>query len=123
MYIKTSKLLLVFSYNILGDNMEKKLPKVFANPLARNIDNNRRVYYGNQDRNIEVVTKKAPRENINLKINRIIKNLKYMYKVDVEITTQKGTKDYRLIGKNSSNLITLENELIPISDIIDIKEK
>ena len=33
-----------------------------------------------------------------------------------------GTVTKRIIGKNNTHLITMENELIPISDIIDIKK-
>lgn len=102
--------------------MNKKLPKVFANPITNKINNNRNVYYSS-DRNLEnnVESKKIV-ESIDSKINRLFKSSKYVYKVDVEITTANGTSKHKIIGKNKNNLITLDNSLIPISTIIDIKE-
>lgn len=122
MYMKTSKKLLVFSYNKVGDDMKKSLPKVYANPLTCNISNNRKVYYSN-DRNLDKeVEPKIDNENINMKINRLFKSSKYVYKINVEIVTKNGTNVYKIVGKNKTHLITMENELIPISTIIDIKE-
>lgn len=102
--------------------MEKKLPKVFANPIVGNIMNNKRVFYGEKETSIKEETKPVSKENINYKINKIFKSSKYIYKIDTEITTNEGTNKYQLIGKTSNNLITIENKLIPISEIIDIKE-
>ena len=121
--MKTSKDLLVFSYNILGDKMEKKLPKVFANNLINKVINNETVYYGHKDKiNEENRNVKKYKENIETRINKIFKSTKYVYKVDVEITTKEGASKYRIIGKNQNNLITFENKLIQISEIVDIKE-
>ncbi len=119
--MKTSKKLLVFSYNILGDKMKDKLPKVFANTFSKQISNNDKVYHLREETSNPVETKKNPPENINNKINALFKSSKYVYKLDVEITTEKGVSKKRIIGKNKTNLITLDNELIPIQDIIDIK--
>lgn len=122
MNIKTSKKLLVFSYNILGDKMEKKLPKIFVNPLTNKINNNNSVYYGDKNRAVVIDSKKIPKENINNKINKIFKSPKYVYKVDVEITTINGKEIHKVIGKNMNNLITIDNKLIPIANIVDIRE-
>lgn len=122
MFIKTSKFLLVFSYNITGDKVEKKLPKVFANTISKKLSNNSYVYYGNEERKVEKEPKKVYGENIITKINKIFKSTKYVYKIEVEITTDKGNQTYKIIGKNTHNLITIDNKLIPISSIIDIKE-
>lgn len=121
--MKTSKKLLVFSYNILGDKMEKKLPKVFANNMINKVVNNETVYYGHKDKATEENRNvKKYKESIETKINRIFKSTKYVYKIDVEITTKEGTNKYKIIGKNQNNLITFENKLIQISEIVDIKE-
>lgn len=120
--MKTSKKLLVFSYNILGDKMKKELPKVFANKLPNNLSNNERVYYKGKEAKKEVNSKNERKENINVKINKIFKSPRYVSKVEVEITTNEGRKKYKIIGRNQNNIITIENELIPISSIIDITE-
>ena len=121
--MKTSKKLLVFSYNILGDRMEKKLPKVFANNLINKVVNNESIYYGYKEKIVETNEPvRKYKETIESKINKIFKSTKYIYKIDVEITTNDGTNKYKIIGKNQNNLITFENKLIPISTITDIKE-
>lgn len=117
--MKTSKKLLVFSYNILGDNMNRKLPRVFANTLINKINNNERVYYSNKK---EIAVEPKDNESIQNKINKIFRSIKYVYKVNVEIKTLDGVSEYKIIGKNKNNLITIDNNLIPISNIIDIKE-
>ena len=118
--MKTSKKLLVFSYNVLGDNMNNKLPKVFANPITNKINNNKTIYYSSNTK--KEISPSKTFESIESKINKLFKSSKYVYKVDVEIETLTGIDNYKIIGKIKDNLITLDNKLIPISTIIDIKE-
>ena len=120
MYIKTSKNLLVFSYNIMGDRMNMNLPKVFANDNLKDIKNNETVFFNKENKIINNNTKEN--YNIEYKINSIFKSPKFVYKIDVKITTLTNTDIYKIIGKNNNNLITLDNKLIPISNIIDIEE-
>ena len=68
----------------------------------------------------EIFLIKTPK-NINQKINEIFSSSRYIYKADVEITLKSGKVVKRIVGKNSVHLITYDNELIPISDIVDIK--
>lgn len=110
--------------------MEKKLPKVFANKIDKTLDNNRNVFYSSKDeeldlRSIETDDRNVRAfdsngQNINQKINSIFSSTKYVYKADVDIVTRVGRISKRVIGKNSTHLITIDNELIPITDIIDI---
>lgn len=106
----------------MGDRMDKKLPKVFANTIPKKLANNTYVYYGEKDRNVAAEKKPAYKENINSKIIKIFKSPRYVYKIDVEITTNQGVQSQKIIGKTMDNLITIDNKLIPISSIIDIKE-
>jgi hypothetical protein len=105
----------------MGDKMKDKLPKVFANSFSRQISNNEKVYHVREEISKPIEKKNLPSENINNKINALFKSSKYVYKLDVEITTTNGISKKRIIGKNKTNLITLDNELIAINDIIDIK--
>ncbi len=107
--------------------MEKKIPKVFANKVEKNAGNNKEVFYSSKevvkesdDRGPKMIKRE---KNINQKINDIFNSSRYVYKADVEITLKSGIVSKRIVGKNGNNLITIENELIPISDIIDIKHK
>ena len=46
----------------------------------------------------------------------------YIYKADVKITLKNGSISKRIVGRNSTHLITIDNELIPITDILDIEK-
>ena len=105
--------------------MDKKLPGIYANKVGGNIGNNKQVFYSNDreigDRGSETMTKIE--KNINQKINEIFNSTNYIYKADVELRLKSGTVNKRIVGKNAVHLITIENELIPIADILDIKRK
>ncbi len=118
--------------------MEKKLPKVFANKIDKEIGNNKNVFYSavgddtdirsdasnnNQDFSDRAKKNLVKSKNIYQKINDIFNSSRYVYKADVEITLKDGVISKRIVGKNANHLITIDNELIPISDIIDIKHK
>lgn len=118
--------------------MERKLPSVFANKIEKEVGNNKKVFYSGKDGVTGTSDRKATNEddfaqnikdhlikpkNIYQKINDIFNSSRYVYKADVEITLKDGVVTKRIIGKNSNHLITIDNELIPISDIVDIKHK
>ena len=94
---------------------------LFINKINRVIKNNKSSFYGKNDQfdNIEEIDIK----NIYQKINNIFKSRNYIYKADVLIKTKSGEYEKIIIGRNSDYLITNESELIPISDILDIKSK
>lgn len=109
--------------------MEKKLPGIFANKIERSIDNNSNVYYSannekvdsSDNRNNKIDNKQLDSNlNVNQKINKIFNSTKYVYKADVHICLKSEEIDCRIIGKNATHLITMDNKLIPISDIEDI---
>lgn len=108
--------------------MEKKLPRVFANKIDKNLDNNEACFYSacnDKEVNEQNNRKKDDRfvvrgENVEQKIQSIFASPKYVYKADVDITLKDGVVSKRIIGRNTTYLITIDNELISISDIIDI---
>ena len=108
--------------------MEKKLPKVFANKIDKSLDNNKNVFYSAKKDDVSIENSQSSvnhtfelkGQNVNQKINSIFTSPRYVYKADVDITTKDGSISKRIIGRNSTHLITIDNELIPISDIIDI---
>lgn len=95
----------------------KDLPGIFHNKINKTFNNNERVYYSNN----------YPKENISdsrnvlQKINDIFSSPNYVYKANVEITLKDKTITKRIIGRNKDYIITMDNDLIPITDIIDIK--
>ena len=54
------------------------------------------------------------------KIQNIFNSPNYIYKIDVVIVTDNNKVNKRIIGKNKNNLITMDNEYIPINTIRDI---
>ena len=104
--------------------MEKKLPGVYANK----IENNKKIDYSSkesEERNIKRENKietaiRSTEKNINQKLSDIFNSPRYVYKAEVEIKMKDRTIVKKIIGQNQNQLITLDNELIPISDIVDI---
>lgn len=96
----------------------KRLPKVFANPIDKDINNNRSISKSND---LSIEKNEYSLNDINKKIASIFSSYNYVYKADVLITTTNGEFVKRIIGKKDNNLITLDNELIDISTIKDIK--
>ena len=96
----------------------KELPKVFHNKIDKKINNNRNVFYSNntyeEDRSIDTRT-------VLQKINEIFSSPNYVYKANVEITLKDKKVTKRIIGRNKNYIITMDNDLIPISDIVDIR--
>ena len=105
--------------------MKKDLPGVFPGNVNSNAGNNSKVSYGDKEDRSTPTTKEVVKEiNINQKLNQIFNSSNYIYKADVEIKLKDGSKlNKRIIGKNNIHLITMNNELIPITDIIDIERK
>ena len=96
----------------------KDLPKVFHNKVDKKFENNEKVYYSNKDTRTEVV---EDSKNVLQKINEIFASPSYVYKANVEITLKDKKVTKRIIGRNKNYIITIDNDLIPITDIIDIR--
>ena len=96
----------------------KELPKVFHNRIDKKFDNNRNVYYSNntydEERSVDTRT-------VLQKINDIFSSPNYVYKANVEITLKDKKVTKRITGRNKNYIITMDNDLIPITDIVDIK--
>ena len=109
--------------NIVEAIMNKKLPKVFQNNLTHPVQNNRDVYYSKmKDVNTKEESKHSIRGNtVYEKIQNMFASPIYVYKIDVEIVLTNGKRIVRkVIGSQQGQLITIENEFIPISQIQDI---
>lgn len=101
--------------------MDKKLPGIFANKIDKPFANNERVAYGAKEKQVEEERSVGTTgKNVNQKIHDIFASPRYVYKADVKIVTNNGTFTKKIIGQNNTHLITIDNELLPISDIVDI---
>lgn len=106
-----------------GEIMDKKLPKIFANKINEKAGNNETIYYSDkQEKETKQKNNYNYKKNINQKINEIFNSNNYIYKADVKIKLKNETIKKRIVGHNTTHLITIDNELIPITDIIDIEK-
>lgn len=95
----------------------KDLPKVFHNKIDKKINNNRSVFYSNNS----IEEKEFDNRTVQQKINDIFSSPNYIYKANVEITLKDKKVTKRIIGRNKNYIITMDSDLIPISDIENIK--
>ena len=51
-----------------------------------------------------------------------IGSLNHVYKSKVRITMSDGVKEEEIVGKTNINLLTIDNKLIKITDILDIEK-
>ncbi len=91
----------------------KDLPKVFANPIEDKKDNNRSFVYSKLERE----KKDIP---VREKIDKLFSNDRTIYSIDCIIKLDSGEKKCTVIGKTMNNLVTKNQEIIPISSIKDI---
>lgn len=94
----------------------KKLPKIYQNEITKKIKNNKEICYLNNE--------KMSKNNIEETLNEIFNGLGYSYNIPVQITT-KDNNIYNtgIVSKTNTNLITLDNDVIPITNIINIEIK
>ena len=97
----------------------KKLPDLFTNTFDKKIDNNEE-YITIKNNNTD--TKKYTKYEILKKIDNIFKSTDYIYKTKVNITLKDKDMICTIIGKTNTSLITIDNELININNIINIKK-
>ena len=99
----------------------KKLKKVFKNEINKTINNNKTVCYLKNEKVEEVIEDSTV--DVQSILDSIFSGIGYSYNIPVIIKTSSKTYDTSLITKSSLNVITLDNEVIPISDIISIEIK
>ena len=96
----------------------KDLPKVFKNNLNKDFKNNSNVFYG---KNNSTKEENVDNRSIKQKINDIFSSPNYVYKANVEIILKDKKINKRIIGRNKDFIITMDNTIIPINEILDIK--
>ena len=93
--------------------MEK--PRVYANPINKKIDNVQDLFRSDKDsRSINPV-------DVNKKINEIFASRNHVYKSKVRITLKDAVVEKEIVGKTNIYLLTLDGNLIRITDILDIE--
>ena len=99
--------------------MEKsKKPDIYK-PRIGYIDNNKKVYYSFLDDKLNIKREESPRDFI----NELEKKGSYMFRKNVIIKTKEKEFDTKIAGKIKDKIITMDNKVIPIDEIISIYEK
>lgn len=100
---------------------------VYKNKINKNLNNSQMVYSTmNNDINNNVVDISIDRNikysniSIDRKIDDIFNSNDYVYKADVKIALDDKVIEKRIVARNKNNLITMDNEYIPINVIRDI---
>lgn len=94
-------------------------PKVFVNYINKNIKNNKDVYYYKKE-DIDIIDDSV---DVRSKIKDIFDSTSFVYKCRVDITLKDKTHITEdVIAIKDDNLITLSDNKIPISNILNIKK-
>ena len=112
--------------------MEK--PKVYANPIDKKLYNNQEVFNSdvnvlkldNDVRNSDYLyVKEDDYRNLGVieKIEKLLNRNGYIFNVDVLIKTKDKVYKTKIAGKVNNHLITLDNDIINIDDIVDLEIK
>lgn len=103
----------------------KKLPNIYQGNFPKKINNNKKICYlktPEQPFEEKREDRQTPAE-IQQQIREIFSSLSHPYTIPVIIKTKEKVYETYLIAKNKNNIITLDNEIIDISDIESIKRK
>ena len=89
--------------------MKNELPRIFKVQPHKNFNNNENYFYGEyRSKNNKVAIDDL------FKINEV-------YRTSVKLVLKNKTVSKVIIGRTQNNLITLDNEIIPISEIIEVE--
>ena len=92
--------------------MKDKLPNIYKGSDIRN--NNKKTYYSNEKPSIE-------RKKPSVKLQDLFASPSFIFNIRVLIKTKEENYNTRIAGKMGNNIITVDNKVIPIRDIIDIQ--
>lgn len=88
--------------------------RMYQNSVNKVFNNNKKVYFSYDDKN------KKDYNDIRKKINSIINRNDFIYTTKVNIVIDSVVYIKKIIGIKDNNLVTLDNEYIPIDKIDDI---
>ena len=97
----------------------KKLPKIYQNEITKSIKNNKTVFrFKNEETNSSLEEDKTITDTI----EEIFNGIGYSYNIPVTIRTNEKTYKTTLVSKTKNNIVTIDNEVIPIKEIITLEK-
>lgn len=108
--------------------MAKQLPKIFQSPISHKIENNNKMFYSlNQEKaaqNAPIISQNNKNiESVEKTLDNLFHTTGYIFNIPVEIVTKEKKLQTKIAGKVKNTIITLDNDVIPITEIISIKRK
>lgn len=91
--------------------MKKDLPDLYKGHTFKNLNND--VYYSLGDN----TTRNSGKS---VSVNELFSSYSYIFNLDVLIKTLKKDYHTKIAGKMGNNLITLDNDVIPINEVIEV---
>ena len=98
----------------------KKLPKIYQTEFNKKINNNKKSCYVEQD---QINLKEDYIQDKESILEEIFSGFGYSYNIPLQIKTKTKLYETSLISRTKKNIITIDNDIIPISEIIHIKKK
>ena len=92
-------------------------PKMYRCDKVKEFNNNRMVYASYNDNNINLFN---DTNDIRSKINNIFNSSNFIYRTKVNIVIGNQILSKKIVGLYNNNLVTIDNEHIPINIIKDI---
>lgn len=92
-------------------------PKMYQNRVNKEFNNNKKVYTSFDRENNDKIWDS---NDIRKKINDIINSTSFIYRAKVNIVVGNDTIVRKIVGIYNNNLVTIDNEYIPIDSIKDI---
>ena len=107
----------------------KKLPKIHEFKLSNNIHNNKKVFDSLKDNNLNEIKKNTNKISNNSdsilsvkdKIKKLIQSNNYIFNTEVTLIFEDKEVDCHIAGVVNNHIITMDNEIIKIDDLKDIK--
>lgn len=98
--------------------MNNNLPRVYASPINKALNNNLEYYVSNID---DMNLRSVKQENIPRKINEIFASPNHVYKSKVKIVLNNNEEfETTIVGKTNNYLLALNGDKISIDNIINI---
>ena len=103
----------------------KKLPKIQGFDLSKDVHNNKQIYNSLDNKEIKKDSSKK-KELFNTltvkeKLKELIKSNNYIFNTKVTLLIDDKEKECNIAGIVNNHIITMDNEIIKIDDLKDIK--
>jgi len=103
----------------------KKLPKIYQNKIEKELHNNKKVYYS-QNNEQEIVNEERLEEEKRSAlevIDEVFSLPTYSFNIPLSIYTKDKVYHTSLIAKSRGHIITFDNDMIPIDEITHIEKR